>query len=51
MSEVHRATDAADALVRVRRVLAPGDVVLVKGSRALALDRVADALVRTEARA
>ena len=49
MSEVHRATDGADALVRIRRILAPGDVVLVKGSRALALDRLADALIRTEA--
>jgi len=49
MSEVHCATDAADALVRMRRILAPGDVVLVKGSRALALDRLADALIRTEA--
>ena len=46
LRDVHRATDAADALVRVRQVLRPGDVVLVKGSRALALDRLADALVQ-----
>ena len=46
LRQVHRAVDAADALVRVRQILAPGDVVLVKGSRALALDRLADALVR-----
>ena len=51
MSDVHRATDAADALVRVRQLLARGDTVLVKGSRALALDRLADALVRSEVRA
>lgn len=46
LRDVHRATDAADALVRVRQLLRPGDVVLVKGSRALALDRLADALVQ-----
>lgn len=46
MTRVHRATDAADALVRVQQLLEPGDIVLVKGSRALALDRLADALVR-----
>ena len=51
LAEVHRATDAADALVRIRQLLAPGDVVLVKGSRALALDRLADALVQSGARA
>ncbi|GAC1699058.1 MAG: UDP-N-acetylmuramoyl-tripeptide--D-alanyl-D-alanine ligase [Candidatus Limnocylindrales bacterium] len=47
MAAVYRATDAADALVRVRQLLVPGDFVLVKGSRALALDRLADALVRS----
>ena len=46
LPQVHRAADAADALVRVQQILAPGDVVLVKGSRALALDRLADALVQ-----
>ena len=46
LGPIHRATDAADALVRVRQLLRPGDVVLVKGSRALALDRLADALVQ-----
>lgn len=41
----HPAADAAEALVLLRRLLRPGDTVLVKGSRALALDRLADALV------
>ncbi len=48
LRQVHRATDAADALVRVRQLLLPGDIVLVKGSRALALDRLADALVQAK---
>jgi len=45
----HRAThavaDGAEALVLLRRELRDGDTVLVKGSRALALDQLADALV------
>jgi len=49
LRDVHRATDGGEALVRLRQVLRPGDTVLVKGSRALALDKLADALVRTEA--
>jgi len=51
LAEVHRAADAGEALVRLRQLLRPGDTVLVKGSRALALDELADALVRSEARA
>ncbi|HVR87916.1 MAG TPA: UDP-N-acetylmuramoyl-tripeptide--D-alanyl-D-alanine ligase [Candidatus Limnocylindria bacterium] len=43
---VRRAADAAEALVSCRQLLRPGDTVLVKGSRALALDALADALVR-----
>ncbi|HEX9270356.1 MAG TPA: UDP-N-acetylmuramoyl-tripeptide--D-alanyl-D-alanine ligase [Candidatus Limnocylindria bacterium] len=46
LRQVHRASDAAEALVHCRQLLRPGDTVLVKGSRALALDRLADALVR-----
>ncbi len=42
---VHHAADAAEALILLRRLLRPGDTVLIKGSRALALDRLADALV------
>ncbi len=49
LRDVHRAADGGEALVRLRQLLRPGDTVLVKGSRALALDRLADELVRTEA--
>jgi UDP-N-acetylmuramoyl-tripeptide--D-alanyl-D-alanine ligase len=49
LRDVHRATDGGEALVRLRQLLRPGDTVLVKGSRALALDKLADELVRTEA--
>ncbi|MFL6012804.1 MAG: UDP-N-acetylmuramoyl-tripeptide--D-alanyl-D-alanine ligase, partial [Gaiellaceae bacterium] len=38
------AADADEALTLVRDELAPGDCVLVKGARVLALERVADAL-------
>lgn len=48
MREVHEAADGAEALIVVRRVARPGDTVLVKGSRALALDALADALARGE---
>jgi len=48
LREVHRAADGGEALVRLRQLLRPGDTVLVKGSRALALDKLADALVRVE---
>jgi UDP-N-acetylmuramyl pentapeptide synthase len=51
LRDVHRAADGGEALVRLRQLLRPGDTVLVKGSRALALDKLADELVRTEARA
>jgi UDP-N-acetylmuramoyl-tripeptide--D-alanyl-D-alanine ligase len=49
LHDVHRAGDAGEALVRLRQLLRPGDTVLVKGSRALALDRLADTLVAGEA--
>ena len=51
LREVYRAADGGEALLRLRQILRPGDTVLVKGSRALALDRLADELVRSEARA
>ena len=50
LRDVQRAADGGEALVRLRQLLRPGDTVLVKGSRALALDKLADALVRAEAR-
>ena len=43
--DAHPAADAAEALILLRRSLRDGDTILVKGSRALALDRLADALV------
>jgi UDP-N-acetylmuramoyl-tripeptide--D-alanyl-D-alanine ligase len=44
LADAHHAADAAEALVVLRRVLRPGDTVLVKGSRAIGLDALADAL-------
>lgn len=44
-SDVFACAAASDALEVVRAHAAPGDVVLVKGSRSMRLDRVADALV------
>jgi UDP-N-acetylmuramoyl-tripeptide--D-alanyl-D-alanine ligase len=38
--------DPADALAALRRDLAPGAVVLVKGSRALEMEQIVDGLVR-----
>jgi UDP-N-acetylmuramyl pentapeptide synthase len=43
--EVHLATDAADALRAVTELIAPGDAVLVKASRAVGLEIVADRLL------
>jgi UDP-N-acetylmuramyl pentapeptide synthase len=51
LRDVHRSADGGEALVRLRQLLRPGDTVLVKGSRALALDKLADALVGAEVRA
>ncbi|MDN5763111.1 MAG: UDP-N-acetylmuramoyl-tripeptide--D-alanyl-D-alanine ligase [Microlunatus sp.] len=42
------AVDSVDAAARVLAELAPGDVVLVKGSRGLALDTVAAALMAAD---
>lgn len=50
-ADAHTAADSAEALMLLRRSLRDGDTVLVKGSRALALDRLADALVAPKARA
>jgi len=45
MRETHVVADGAEALVLLKRIQRDGDVVLVKGSHSLALDRLADALV------
>ncbi|MDE3112479.1 MAG: UDP-N-acetylmuramoyl-tripeptide--D-alanyl-D-alanine ligase [Chloroflexota bacterium] len=47
--DVYEAADAAEAILIVRRVVRPGDVVLVKGSLAVGLTKVVDALVASEA--
>ncbi|HZS24319.1 MAG TPA: UDP-N-acetylmuramoyl-tripeptide--D-alanyl-D-alanine ligase [Gaiellaceae bacterium] len=44
------AADAAEALVCAREVVRPGDAVLVKGSRSVGLELVADALAGVPAR-
>jgi UDP-N-acetylmuramoyl-tripeptide--D-alanyl-D-alanine ligase len=49
MEDAHHVADAAEALVLLRRLVRPGDIVLVKGSRAIGLEAVADALVRSDA--
>jgi len=51
IGEAHAVADAPEALVLLRRILRRGDTILIKGSRALELDRLADALVRPAAAA
>jgi UDP-N-acetylmuramoyl-tripeptide--D-alanyl-D-alanine ligase len=46
MAEAHWAGEPGEALVTLRKTQRPGDTILVKGSHSLALDRLADALVR-----
>jgi len=45
LRDTHVVADGAEALVLLKRIARPGDVILVKGSHSLALDRLADALV------
>ena len=49
LADVHHVGDGGEALLLLRRILRPGDTVLVKGSHSLALDRLADALLRPAA--
>ena len=46
LAEAYWASDVGEALVLLRRTQLPGDTILVKGSHSLALDRLADTLVR-----
>jgi UDP-N-acetylmuramoyl-tripeptide--D-alanyl-D-alanine ligase len=46
LAEAYWASESGEALVVLKRVQLPGDTILVKGSHSLALDRLADTLVR-----
>jgi len=46
LAQAYWTAEPGEALVVLRRMQAPGDTILVKGSHALALDRLADTLVR-----
>ena len=48
MRDAHHAADAGEALIVLRRLLRSGDTVLIKGSRAIGLDAVADELARRQ---
>src|SRR5439155_7562763 len=50
LKDTHSVADGAEALLLLKRIQRPGDVILIKGSHSLALDRVADALVPVAAR-
>jgi UDP-N-acetylmuramoyl-tripeptide--D-alanyl-D-alanine ligase len=50
LRETYEVMDRAEALMLVRRIVRPGDTILVKGSHSLALDQLADALVQTGAK-
>ena len=48
LRDAHHAADAGEALILLRRLVRAGDTVLVKGSRAIGLDAVADELARRQ---
>ena len=50
LADAHVAADNAEALVTLRRLLRPGDVVLVKGSRALRMEEIVEALIASPMR-